>query len=280
MRKLFVDASAVGASNIKLTDEGDIRHLTRVLRLREGDKITVSDSSGFEYECELLGPDEAREAAACESAGKYEKQGRGKALYLKILDKQALSMEPESDISLFQAVPKADKMDSVVRRCTELGIKRIVPVFSSRVVVEDKGGGRFAKKLDRWRRIASEASKQCGRSIVPEVSEPMDFKALLAELSRGAEEGKNGLYELAVLAYENEEKTTLKDVLRADPSLACGAEAARIALIIGPEGGFSEAEAEALLSAGAKAASLGRTILRTENAGPSALAMMLYELEL
>ena len=272
MHKIFVSPSAVSDSYITVSDAGDIKHLTRVLRLRRGDEIAVSDGVRWEYLCEL------QDFGA---AG-------AKTLSLRILERQAMAREPVSCITLYQAVPKLDKMDLVVRRTTELGIKRIVPFFTERAVVEDKGGGRFEKKLERWRRIAAEAAKQCRRGMVPEVSEPMDFKALLRELSSGAEEGSGSTYDLAVLAYENEEKTTLKDVLReapldargADSAIRAGGRALRAALIIGPEGGFSEGEADALIALGVRAASLGKTVLRTENAGPSALAMLLYELEL
>ena len=146
----------------------------------------------------------------------------------------------------------------------ELGVHAIVPVFMERTVVVDKGN--FGKKQDRWQKISDEAVKQCKRGIIPEVGSAVKFSGMLDVLPN---------YDLILFPYENEENRTIKDCLR---QITCLPET--VAIIIGPEGGFSDKEARTLDEAGAERVSLGKTILRTETAGPAALAMTMYELEL
>ena len=161
---------------------------------------------------------------------------------LKIVDKQKFSREPGINITLFQGIPKGSKLDDVVRKTTEMGICGIVPVFMDRTVVKDSG--TYHKKVARLRTIAKEASKQCQRGSIPKVSDSMSFDEI-------------------------------KDALR---SLTSKPENA--AVIIGPEGGFSDNEACTIKKTNAHTVTLGSTILRTETAGIVALAMMMYELEL
>ncbi len=245
MSRFFVSPADIDGANIRVTDKRDIHHMTEVLRLGAGDEIIVSDSTGWDYICEIA------------SCAKDE-------IVCRICDKMKDTKEPLTKITLFQGVPKGQKLDDTVRKTTELGISCVVPVFMKRTVVKDNGS--YSKKCDRFRAIALEASKQSGRGVVPEISDAVSFDEMIRMLER---------FDLVVFCYENEDKQTLKDVLRdldERPRTA--------ALIIGPEGGFSDDEAEKLISAGCSPASLGRTILRTETAGTAALAMMLYELEL
>jgi 16S rRNA (uracil1498-N3)-methyltransferase len=160
-------------------------------------------------------------------------------------------------------------METVIQKSTELGAARFVPVFSERSVPKAKNTD--AKAL-RWQRVAEEASKQSGRGSVPLVEPPIAIAEAAAAL---------GEFDMAIFPYENEEKITIKDVLRGFLSeTGDNASHNSIAIIIGPEGGFTEEEARLLISSGARACSLGGTILRTETAGPAAIAMALYELEL
>lgn len=157
-------------------------------------------------------------------------------------------------------------MEAIVQKCVELGIYEIVPVWTERTVVTDKGN--FKKKLERWQKIADEAVKQCRRGIIPSVAKD----AKLAGLSFDG-------YDLVLLAYENEERQSLKDCLEAIDKK--GAEKPKkIAIIIGPEGGFSENEVKLMTESGARSVTLGKTILRTETAGPAMLAMIMYAMEL
>ena len=153
-------------------------------------------------------------------------------------------------------------MEEIIQKTVELGIYDIRPVFSDRTIVIENE--KFNKKIERWRKIASEAVKQCKRGIVPKVHNNITFKEMLDLLDN---------YDLVLIPYEDEEKTTIKDVLLRDKPNT-------VALIIGPEGGFSESEVCNVVERGGKAVSLGRTILRTETAGPAALAMIMYQYEL
>lgn len=245
MSRFFVDAQDVQGSSIFIRSAEDIRHIVKVLRLREGAKIEVSDSSQWEYEAEICSIDEDEIEA-------------------RIVDKQKFAREPKTQVTLFQGIPKQSKMETIIQKCVELGVYRIVPVFMERTVVVDKGN--FSKKLQRWQKISAEAVKQCRRGLIPEIEEAIKSSRLTERLEP---------FDLVIFPYENETGRTMKDCLRA---LETPPE--KVALIIGPEGGFSEAEAETLKQFGSECVSLGKTILRTETAGPAALAMIMYELEL
>lgn len=245
MSRFFVDPSDVTERYIYLSDRGDLHHMKKVLRLSIGDELDVSDGTVWEYHVRIedLDEDEAK---------------------LLILDKQKFAREPRLQVTLFQGIPKAGKMEGIIQKSVELGVHAIVPVFMERTVVVDKGN--FGKKQDRWQKISDEAVKQCKRGIIPEVGSAVKFSGMLDALSD---------YDLILFPYENEENRTIKDCLRQITRLP-----ETVAIIIGPEGGFSEKEARLLDEAGAERVSLGKTILRTETAGPAALAMTMYELEL
>lgn len=245
MSRFFTDPSNIGDSHIYLDSKEDINHIKNVLRMKEGDELWVSDSDAWEYGCVIEEIDRER-------------------IILRIEDKQAFAKEPDLKVTLFQGVPKGSKMDDVVRKTTELGVSAIVPVFMDRSVVKDTGS--YSKKISRMRTIAEQAAKQCRRGMIPEISDQMSFGEMM---------GKIGEFDLGIFAYENEEKTTLKDVFKTLESVP-----RTVAVIIGPEGGFSDAEAEKLRLSACRSASLGRTILRTETAGIAALSMIMYELEL
>ena len=267
MSKFFVDPSAVSGAHIYLENKDDLHHLRKVLRARPGMELDISDGDCWEYKTCL---EELTEDCAT----------------LKILDKQKFAIEPATRVTLYQGVPKASKMETVIQKTVEMGVDTIVPVFMERTVVVEKGN--FGKKLERWNKIAAEAVKQCKRGLIPRVTESYDVDKMLAELPN---------YDLIICPYENEDGLTIKDFLRtatqssvAPPPAAVqpglestgrtGPQALRVALIIGPEGGFSEGEIEKLKAAGAATVTLGKTILRTETAGLAALAMIMYELEL
>lgn len=258
MIKFFVESDAVCGADIYLDKPEDIRHLTKVLRAKIGDAVVISDGADWEYETEIAGID-----ADC--------------VTLRILDKQKFAREPRVRVSLYQGIPKASKMEVIIQKTVEMGVDTIIPTFMERTVVVDKG--QFGKKLSRWQKISDEAVKQCKRGMIPEVRQPLLFAEALKELACD--------YDLVICPYENEENRTMKDCLREfatreNQGDSCG-KAPRIAVIIGPEGGFSEREIETLKEAtdgAAQLVSLGKTILRTETAGLAALAMIMYEMEL
>ena len=247
MSRFFVTPEQIGADRITIEDRNDLHHMKKVLRLQPGDEVEISDGQTWEYQAriELLEADFAQ---------------------LMILDKQSFAAEPFVEVTLYQGIPKQGKMETIIQKCVELGVYRIVPVFMDRTVVVDKGN--FGRKIERWQKVSAEAVKQCKRGIIPEVSEALRMRDVLAELDA---------YDLILIPYENEEGTTIKDVLR---ERAGTKRPKRIAVLIGPEGGFSEEEVAAVTAAGGHSVTLGKTTLRTETAGMAALAMIMYELEL
>lgn len=245
MSKFFVDYHDVKDSTIRITDAEDRKHMTKVLRLTVGDTISVSDTVQFEYAAEIVA---------------IEKD----FIEARILDKQKFAREPELKITLYQGIPKQGKMETIIQKNVELGVYSIVPVFTDRSVVIDHGN--FHKKIERWQKISDEAVKQCKRGIIPQIQREMTFQDMLKDIVK---------YELVLFPYENEENLSIKGCLR-----NLTAKPQKIAIIIGPEGGFSDNEAEALVTCGAQSVTLGKTILRTETAGMAAIAMAMYELEL
>lgn len=246
MSRFFVNPEDIGNNLITIHNADDIHHMMKVLRLKEGDEVDISDGVEWEYRVRI------------KSLEKGEVE-------LAILDKQAFAAEPDVKVTLFQGIPKQGKMETIIQKCVELGVHRIVPVFMDRTVVVDRGN--FGKKVDRWNKVSAEAVKQCRRGIIPEVTAP------ITGMPDQLEE-----FDMVLLPYENEKGTTIKDVLRGEED--ADRKLRNIAVIIGPEGGFSEEEADAIIGAGGISVSLGRTILRTETAGMATLAMIMYELEL
>jgi 16S rRNA (uracil1498-N3)-methyltransferase len=244
MRRFIAAAEEIEEKRVILRDPDEIRHV-KVLRLRPGEHVIVSDGSMFEYECRI------------------EKIGET-GVEAVILDKQRSAGEPAQFIDLYQAVPKHPKMETVIQKSVELGVSAIYPILSSRTLVLQKAD--VDKRQSRWQRIAAEATKQCRRGSIPPFSPALDWEELLLALKE---------YELVLFIYENEEKNTLKKLLR-----SLSGKPSQTAVLIGPEGGFSDSEAEAVLAAGGRPVSLGSAILRTETAGLAVLAMLKYEWEL
>lgn len=253
MSRFFVDEKAINKNNIFITDKNDIKHITKVLRMEEGFILNISDTGKYEYKCEIIHIEKER-------------------ITCKILHKQPFSRESKVLVTIYQGIPKHGKMENIIQKCVELGIYKVVPVFTARSVVVDNNG-RMHSKVQRWQKISNEAVKQCDRGIQPKICEALDFKEVIGILKGKVERG-----DLVLFPYENETNTTIKDVLRGWKTEIN--EPAKVSFIIGPEGGFSESEAELIKILGAKSISLGKSILRTETAGMATLAMIMYELEL
>ena len=239
MHRFFADKSQFGENSVTLIGD-DVGHITKVLRLKEGDLVTVCDKDKTDYTCKV------------DSWGKD-------FVNLSIVSKEANPNESELYITLYQGLPKSDKLEYIIQKSIELGADKIVPVVTSRTVVKLKDN---SKKLDRWQKIAEQAAKQSMRGIVPEVSEPIDFKTMLGELSSDA---------LTIIAYENEKQTKLKTVLEDNK------DKLRVNIIIGPEGGFEEDEVRLASEAGAKSVTLGPRILRCETAPIAVISAVMYE---
>lgn len=245
MHRFFVEPSQVTGDLITVTGE-DVKHIAKVLRLGAGDKISVCDGQCNEF------------FAVIDSVDKNEVTAR-------IEERFSSQTEPKIELTIYQGIPKAGKLETIIQKGTEIGVRRFVPFDSSRAVV--KPWKPDDSKCARYSRVAYEASKQSRRGRVPEVEPPISFKAL-CERTAG--------HQLTLLAWEEEVAYSLKRQLRA--ALEQGA-VTDVAVVIGPEGGISPEEAQALKDAGAVPVSLGRRILRTETAGMAAAAMILYEMD-
>lgn len=219
----------------------DHKHLSRVLRLKSGDDVLINDENGQDYQ------------GVIESV---EKDHTVMILKTPV----ATTNESNIKITLYQGMPKSGKLDLIVQKCTELGVNKIVPVITERVVVSQS---REFKKLDRLKRISYEAAKQSKRSIIPNIEEPISFEELVVMMNEE---------ELIVVPYENAKDYGFNALKREFVSLKS------VGVIIGPEGGFSDKEIEQLIDHGAKIITLGKRILRTETAGFTTAVMiqMLY----
>ena len=218
----------------------DVKHISRVLRLRIGDCVQLCDGQGNECDASI--------SAIAPDAVTFETQPWRRA-----------KSEPDVSVTLFQCLPKAGKMETIIQKCVELGACGFVPVQSERCVVVLKPP--YEGRIERWQRVSEEAAKQSRRGIVPVVALPEPLKSL-----------DFSAFDTVLVAYENERTVSLKQALRS------GAHKI-IAIVIGPEGGFSEEEIAILTTRGATSVSLGTRILRTETAGMAMLAQIMYEVE-
>jgi len=242
MYKFFVPPENFSFDKVIITGD-DVKHIYKVLRLSKGEKISINNLNGKEFIGEI-------------SSITKEK------VTVKILELQDVISESSIDIQLYQGMPKASKMDGIVQKGTELGINKIIPLWTKRVIIRRDEASQ--NKVDRWRKISIEACKQCKRSKLPEIEQGIDMKELYLRL-------KN--YDLIIVPYENSENYGIKAV----KEKLRGKEIKNIAIIIGPEGGFEEDEIEKLKALGGEIITLGPRILRTETAGVITAALIQYE---
>ena len=223
------------ASGTRLTIAGSAaNHITRVLRLRSGDPLTVFDGSGGEFSARLA-------------------EFRRDTVLVSVAEHHAVERESPLSLTLLQGVSRGERMDWVIQKATELGATRIVPVLTSRSVVR-LDETQAQRKLQHWRGIAIAACEQCGRNRIPEVPAPRDFLAALAP-----EPAVTRL----LLSPAGERR------IEALEGIGAG-----ISVLIGPEGGLEDAEQEAALAAGFTAVRLGPRVLRTETAAVAALTII------
>lgn len=212
----------------------DASHISRSLRMKTGEKLTVCDTFGVDYLCEITDISNER-------------------VSFKILSEKQSESEPKIPVTLFQCLPKGDKMDSIVRQAVELGVSEIYPVLSS-FCVSRPDQKQMLKKVARWQKIADEAAGQSGRGILPKVHNLITIKEYLAKIND---------YSVSLFFYE-------LGGVRLQENLFQNADG--ISLIIGSEGGFSKEEAEQITLAGAVATTLGKRILRCETAPIAAIS--------
>ncbi|MDA8097810.1 MAG: 16S rRNA (uracil(1498)-N(3))-methyltransferase [Clostridia bacterium] len=230
-----------GRETVRVTGTG-AQHITRVLRLGAGAELVVLDGEGGAYQAEIR--ELTRDGFTAAITGTASVAG-----------------EPDLAITLVQGLPKGDKMDYVVQKATEVGVSRIIPLASERAVVRAREE-RTDKKRERWMRIATSAAEQAFRLVVPEILPVMTLPRVLDSIGPEA---------FILFPWEEERENPLKAVLRSHPVVQ------DIYIFIGPEGGFTEAEARTATDRGAHRVTLGPRILRTETAGPLVAALVLYE---
>ena len=231
MRRFFAD-QPITDSHIYLS-QPESHHIRNVLRMRCGEEIIVCDHAGAEYKGVLEGLDDK----CC-------------VRIISLLNNVA---EPDLKLTLCQCMPKGDKTEWIIQKCTELGVSRIIPVLSARCVSRPEGRDAV-KKRERWQKIAEQASKQCGRSVVPALENITPLRALPHSGRR-------------FLAYELENSVSLANIDLSNER--------ELFLLIGPEGGFESAEAEFLREQGWESIGLGPRILRAETAAVAGTAVIM-----
>ena len=224
----------IAGDRVTLTGE-DAHPLSRALRARVGEEIQVCDGEGFDYRCVL------------------EEFSTG-AVTARILEKTPSRGEMPRRVTLYQALCKGDKMETIVQKTVELGVYRIVPVITARCVSLPDSRS-LEKKRERWQKIALSAAQQSGRGIIPEIAPALSFAQAAEEFCR----------ETAILFYEKADRP-LGEVL--------GQGEGPLSIMTGPEGGFEEAEADLLARKGAAVCTLGPRILRCETAPLCALSII------
>ena len=239
MPKFFVANQQMQNNQIKIIGE-DVKHIKNVLRKKVGEQITICNRENRkDYICEIV---------------KIEED-----IQCRILEELESNAEPQTKVTIFQGLPKADKMEWIIQKAVELGVGRIVPVLTHRCVSRPDAKA-MAKKLERCNRVALEAAKQCGRGRIPSVDPMIDFQQALEQMKASP---------LALFFYENGEQA-----LRSFLSEKHFTEAS---VLIGSEGGFEVSEALQAVNAGLVPLSLGSRILRCETAPLAAITAILYE---
>lgn len=248
MPRFFVKASQIGVRDdgrkTVLIIGDDAAHITKSLRMKEGESVCVCDMARTEYDCTVVSV--------------------GEEVLLMVEGEKESDTEPPYKVTLYQALVKGDKFDTVVQKAVECGVSRIVPFISDHCVVRLNKKDCEKKRL-RWQRIAAEAAKQCGRGIIPEVAGLLSFDEMVKEAA-GAD--------IPLFCYEGEDGKSLREALTAANT------ANDLSIVVGSEGGFAAAEAEKAREGGLVSVGLGKRILRTETASGFVLACISYEFEL
>ena len=231
--------------NLIYIEGREARHITNVMRLKEEDKVIVFDGTGKEY-------------------SGFIKEVKPKSVIVEVISTKTAKVEALPEITLAQSMPKKDKMDYIVEKATELGARRIIPIISERTIIkleEEKSSDR----VDRWKRIAVAAAKQCGRRDVTEIEPIQKFYNVIDRTSE---------FDLTIMACLAENTWSLKKAL-------AEFNAGKILLFIGPEGDFTPEEIKMAEDESAcKFVSLGKRVLKSDTAAIFALSVLNHELSL
>lgn len=233
MIRFFIEN--ISDNNYTLTGE-DAHHAIKSLRVKIGENIILCDKNSFEHIC------------------KVEKISKDEVL-LSVIKSQKNTSESNIKITLYQALPKNDKMDLIVQKSVELGVFKIVPIETSRCISKPSEKS-ISKKIERWQKIAKEAAKQSGRGIIPNISSPLKLDEAISKIKD---------YDKSLVFYENGGEKIKNSLKTYDKN---------ISIFIGPEGGFETEEIDKLKSFGATISTLGTRILRTETASLAAISVI------
>lgn len=244
MHHFFVSPEQIDEEYVTIRGN-DVNHIKNVLRMKNGEELLVSNGLDRDYYCQI------------ESLNDEEIKAR-------ILQEDFAGTELPAELYLFQGLPKADKMELIIQKAVELGVKEIIPVATKRCVVklDEK---KEASKLKRWQAISESAAKQSRRMIIPEIAPVMTFKEAI---------NRAKTFDMGIIPYEN-----FKDMDGTRNILSDVGKDMKIGIFIGPEGGFEESEIQYAMDNGVKPISLGKRILRTETAGLAILSVLMFRIE-
>lgn len=253
MPKFFVKQEQINEDIIKIQGQ-DVNHIKKVLRAKIGDELQICNSqNGENFLCDI-------------------EEIRSEDILCKIKQKIEEKVESNIEVTVFQGLPKADKMEYIIQKSVELGVYDITPVEMKRCVVKLDEKDKNKKQL-RWQKISEVAAKQCGRDIIPQINKIINIKNICELIKK---------YDIVLVAYENEKQNTLKEqlnLIKEKMEKLKSDELIKIGIVIGPEGGLEEQDVEILKENGAKIITLGKRILRTETVALNVLSVIMYELE-
>lgn len=251
MPKFFVENNQIKNDTIYIKYK-DVNHIKKVLRKNIEDEITIcNENTKQDYLCKITNIEENE-------------------ITCKILKELETNVESNIEVSIFQGLPKADKMELIIQKSVELGVHDITPIEMKRCVVKLKEKDK-TKKIERWQKISEVAAKQCGRNYIPKINNIENLKEISEKIKD---------YDTVLVAYEEEKENTLKNELKLlKKDNQENNKKIKIAIVIGPEGGIDKEEINALEKNGAKIITLGKRILRTETVALNVLSIIMYELE-
>ncbi|NLP35730.1 MAG: 16S rRNA (uracil(1498)-N(3))-methyltransferase [Clostridiales bacterium] len=245
MHRFYVSMDQIHGDRINIIGK-DVNHIKNVLRMKPGDEIIICNGQGKDCYC-IIDTVSEREITT------------------KILSEQETGTELKTKITLYQGIPKKDKMELIIQKSVELGVYEIVPVMTKRVIVKLEDKKKELKKLERWQMIAESAAKQSGRGIIPIVRPVISYKEAIL---------KSSSMDLGVVPYENAEGIGYTRKIMNQIN-----QYSTIGIFIGPEGGFDHTEIDFARENNIHPITLGKRILRTETAGLAILSMMMLSLE-
>ncbi len=245
MRRFYVKPGQIHEDMVIITGS-DVNHIKNVLRMRQGEELIICNGQGKDCYCIINKVSEAEITA-------------------KVMRTEDTGTELATKITLFQGLPKKDKLELIIQKAVELGVNEIIPVMTKRVIIKLEDKKKEEKKLERWQAIAEEAAKQSGRGVIPAVRPVISYKEALAAANK---------MDKAIIPYENaggmqRTRELLRDI----------GGYGTLGIFIGPEGGFEEAEIELAEQHEVQPVTLGRRILRTETAGLAVLSMIVLMIE-